>query len=486
MEIIVVGSGISGIAIAIRQARKGHNVTVLEQSDTYGGKMGEITSSGFRFDTGPSLFTMPNYVTELLDDDHKKEFQYTQLDNLCTYFFPDQTKFIAKSDKNKFLDDASIFFKTPKSTIEKFLHKSKKIYDITAPIFLQNSLHKLKTYISKDGIKGVLNLWQIDMFKTMNAKSEKLFDNEKLIQLFNRYATYNGSNPYVAPATLHVIPHLEFKYGAYLPNYGIRDIANILYKQAIALGVKFIFNTKVTGSKIDDRKIQSVETENQIIYPCDILISAIDAKITYSKILKKELPPKILNAENSSSALIFYWGIGKIFPEIDVHNIFFSKDYRQEFDSIFNSKQIQDDPTVYIHTTQPINTNDAPSGKQNWFVMINTGYNRGQNWDELIQAARKKIINKISTHLNEDIEPLIETEEILSPVLIEHKTGSDKGSLYGSSSNDRMSAFFRQSNFSKDIKNLYFCGGSVHPGGGIPLCLLSASIVDKLTPNANR
>ena len=177
--------------------------------------------------------------------------------------------------------------------------------------------------------------------------------------------------------------------------------------------------------------------------------------------------------------------MGKIFPEIDIHNIFFSEDYQQEFDAIFNSQKLQNDPTVYIHTTQPLNPEDAPPGKQNWFVMINTGYNRGQDWDQLIKEARQKILNKISFHLKENIESLIEFEEILSPILIEKNTGSNKGSLYGSSSNDRMSAFFRQANFSHDIKNLYFCGGSVHPGGGIPLCLLSASIVDKLTPNAN-
>jgi len=486
VELIIVGSGVSGLASAIRQARKGYKVKVLDQNYTYGGKMGEITSNGFRFDTGPSLFTMPNYVTKLLDDKYKREFQYTKLNHLCTYFFPDKTKFVAKSDLNTFLDEASKFFETPRSKIEKFLRNSENIYELTAPIFLQNSLHKTNTYLSKKGLKGILNLWRIDMFKTMNKKSEELFINEKLIQLFNRYATYNGSNPYTAPATLHVIPHLEFKYGAYMPKNGIREIANILYKQALALGVEFRFNTKVTGSNIDNGKINSVETHKGEKFACDFLISAVDAKITYNNILKNKLPSKLLNAENSSSALIFYWGIGKILPEIDIHNIFFSNDYRQEFDSIFNSQKIQDDPTIYIHTTQPINDNDAPRGKQNWFVMINTGYNRGQNWDELIKEARKKIIHKISNHLGEDLEKLIETEEILSPILIEHKTGSNKGSLYGSSSNNRMSAFFRQANFSKDIKNLYFCGGSVHPGGGIPLCLLSASIVDKLIPNANR
>ena len=183
---------------------------------------------------------------------------------------------------------------------------------------------------------------------------------------------------------------------------------------------------------------------------------------------------------SSSSALIFYWGIKQEFPELDLHNIFFSNDYAGEFKAIFEEKSLMDDPTVYVNITSKLSKADAPAGCENWFVMINVPCNDGQDWDDLIAKARVHIISKLNRLLDCDIESLIEEEAILEPRTIESKTSSYKGALYGTSSNSRMAAFFRHPNFSRKIKDLYFCGGSVHPGGGIPLALSSAKIVGDL------
>ena len=189
---------------------------------------------------------------------------------------------------------------------------------------------------------------------------------------------------------------------------------------------------------------------------------------------------KLLKQEKSSSALIFYWGIQQAFEELALHNVFFSADYNQEFDFIFNKKLVYDDPTVYINITAKLNKNDAPTGCENWFVMINVPNNSGQNWDEIIEKSRKQILEKLSRLLKQDITKLIAHETILDPRSIESKTSSFAGALYGNASNNRYAAFLRHANFSSQIKGLYFCGGSVHPGGGIPLCLNSAKIVAQL------
>ena len=193
-----------------------------------------------------------------------------------------------------------------------------------------------------------------------------------------------------------------------------------------------------------------------------------------------EFPTKVLNQPRSSSALIFYWGIKKQFPKLDLHNILFSEDYKTEFDYLFNKKSLYSDPTVYINITAKYKANDAPEGCENWFVMINAPHIDGQNWDELITQARQNIITKINRVLNTDIVPFIVTEKTLDPRGIESVTQSYLGSLYGTSSNNRMAAFYRHPNFSKQIKGLYFVGGSVHPGGGIPLVLSSAKIVAEM------
>jgi phytoene desaturase len=284
---------------------------------------------------------------------------------------------------------------------------------------------------------------------------------------------------------LNVIPHLEYHYGAFLPKDGMQSIAKILYEQAISLGVEFHFNTEVRTIYKSNNSLTHIELPNNTLFKSDIFIANCDAKLLYRKILKTTVPQKLKKAENSSSALIFYWGIKKEFPQLDVHNIFFAEDYQKEFESIFQAKSCQEDPTIYINITSKKIKSDAPNGCENWFVMINTPCNDGQDWDTFRAEAKEKIIAKLSKTLGCDISSLIEVEEYLDPVRIEQFTGSNKGSLYGSSSNHRMSAFFRQANFSSKYKNLYFCGGSVHPGGGIPLCMLSAKILSDIIPNAN-
>ena len=184
--------------------------------------------------------------------------------------------------------------------------------------------------------------------------------------------------------------------------------------------------------------------------------------------------------ERSSSAFIFYWGIGKTFDNLGLHNIIFSKDYKEEFSHIFTKKQLYHDPTIYINITAKEQKNLAPEGMENWFVMVNTHHHTGENWHEKANIIRENIIKKLNDQWGTDISPLIKVEEILHPIMIQENTGSYLGSLYGTSSNKRQAAFLRHPNFSSKTKGLYFAGGSVHPGGGIPLCLRSAAIVEKL------
>jgi phytoene dehydrogenase-like protein len=212
----------------------------------------------------------------------------------------------------------------------------------------------------------------------------------------------------------------------------------------------------------------------------------MDIYPTYKKLLPKlKAPKKQLSQERSSSAVIFYWGIQKIFNTLELHNIFFSDDYRAEFDAIFKEEIVSDDPTIYLNITSKDVPGDAPAGCENWFIMINTPPDKGQDWDEMVSKLRTIVINKLSKELAVNLASLIVCEEVLTPPLIQSKTQSHLGALYGSSSNNSFAAFLRHPNFSSRIKNLYFCGGSVHPGGGIPLCLLSAKIVDELIPSAN-
>jgi phytoene desaturase len=314
----------------------------------------------------------------------------------------------------------------------------------------------------------------------MNAANTSAFSDTKTIQLFNRYATYNGSNPYKAPATLNVIPHLEFHFGAYFPTEGMYSITKALVRLAEDCGVQFVYDSVVAEINLKSGKVTGV-TVNGAFEPADFVVSNMDAWFTYKKLLPNQLAPqRTLEQERSSSALIFYWGINKVFPELELHNIFFSEEYRKEFDVLWKERSIYHDPTVYINITSKHKPDDAPAGCENWFVMINVPANSGQDWDKLIAEAKKNVLQKLSRILKMDVAQAIITERILDPRTIESKTSSYQGSLYGTSSNNKFAAFLRHPNFSSSISGLYFVGGSVHPGGGIPLALLSAKIAGEL------
>jgi phytoene dehydrogenase-like protein len=209
----------------------------------------------------------------------------------------------------------------------------------------------------------------------------------------------------------------------------------------------------------------------------------MDIYPTYRKMLPDHrAPERTLSQERSSSALIFYWGMKRLSPDLDLHNIFFSDDYPGEFRKIFDEKSLSEDPTVYINITAKESPEDAPSGGENWFVMINAPGDYGQDWDALVKQARKAILRKLSRMLSVELEDYIAVEEVLTPGGIAARTSSYRGALYGAASNNRFAAFLRHPNFSHRIKDLYFAGGSVHPGGGIPLSLLSAKIVSNSVP----
>jgi phytoene desaturase len=478
IKVAILGSGIAGLAAAARLSQLGCEVTVFEQQPTYGGKMGEWSSRGYRFDTGPSLFTMPHYVDEIrnLGLKYEDDFEYERLNVVCNYFWKDGTELIAYSDLEKLIKEFEDKLGESPRNLKRYLNRSADRYAITNHVFLEKSLHKLSTYLHKSTLWSMLRLHKVGIFSSMHQENNKQFKNPKTIQFFDRYATYNGSNPYSAPATLNVIPHYEYGFGAYFPNNGIRSIATTVYNKAVALGATFLFNTPV--KQVNRTKSGKFEVNNASVY--DILVCNLDVSTAAKGPLRSLLKPQNAAYKPSSSALIFYWGIKKKFKELDVHNIFFSDNYKAEFKEIFSDQEIGQDPTIYIHISSKANPQDAPEYGENWFVMVNAPYVAEQDWKKQIARTRERILARLSHQLGEEIESLIEVEEMLTPQLIYEKTGSYKGALYGSSSNNPLSAFLRQPNFSKKHKGLYFCGGSVHPGGGIPLALLSAKITSNI------
>lgn len=478
----VIGGGISGMATAARLARAGYKVTLFEAGAELGGKLTDESWEGFRFDKGPSLFTMPELLEELFADCGEKlsdYLQYDQLELVTRYFYPDGTQVNAFSNIDQFAAELEQQIGEEQSRTKAYFKRAKLMYDTTAPVFLDRSLHDWSNLLRFSTFLKVLRIPWLGVFGTMHRFNQKWFKHARTVQLFDRFATYNGSNPYKAPATLNLISYIEHGKGAFYPQGGMIEIRNALAKLMAKLGVEVRLNTRVDEFLTENNRLKGVSIgDRKELFT--LVVSAVDVMQVRASMYPRNLRKTTEKApELSSSAIIYHWAIKGEYPALDLHNIFFSPHYKREFEAIAKG-ELTSDPTIYVYISSKNNCTDAPAGHENWFVMVNTPPNTNQDWDAYISKTRTYLYQHLSDVLKVPIADLILHETVMDPRDIERNTGSVGGAIYGPASNNKWAAFLRQSNRHGQIKGLYFAGGSVHPGGGIPLCLLSARITTEL------
>jgi diapolycopene oxygenase len=484
-RIAVVGSGLGGLAAAGRLAAAGFEVDVFEKQGFPGGKAGSETIGGYRFDTGPSLLTMPFVFDEwfkALGFSRTERLEFVPLNPITSYFFADGTRFKSYSGRERLLEEIRDATAEDPLRVSAYLDRSARIYDSAAEIFLFNSLHESSTYRSKTFLRSLPRLPFIHGLDTMDRLNRRSFRDPHLVQLFNRYATYNGSSPYKTPGTMTLIPHVEYNLGAFGVGGGIVAIPRSMHAAAAERGVRFHFDTPVDEILLTGNRVSGIRAGGET-RAFDGVVSNADVLTTYGSLLKMPDDPasrRYRRLEPSSSGIVFYWGIDGSFPELGLHNIFFSSDYAEEFRALFDEGRVGADPTIYLNITSKITPEDAPRGGENWFILVNAPAAKGQDWNEIMARTRERVISTLSRRLDRNIGTLIRAEGTLSPPEIEERTSSSFGSLYGIASNSISAAFSRHPNRSRRIPGLYFTGGSAHPGGGMPLALLSGRIASDL------
>ena len=483
-RIVVIGGGLGGLAGAISLARSGFHVELFEKNLALGGKMNELTLDGYRFDTGPSLLTMPFIIDELFEfaGFQRSDFlTFEAVAPICRYYFADGSRFDAHADASPMNAELDRFAPDQKDAFQRFLVYSKRIYDLTADAFIFNPIHEPLKLLNFTNLKTLVQFRQIDAFRTVHDAVSRYFSDPRMVQVFDRYPTYNGSDPFKAPATLNIIPHVEYNLGGFYIKGGMYRLVEALHQIAVALGVKI--ETESPVSKIEHRKghVIGVRVYGEFV-PADAVLCNADVVESFNGLIDgHEAYRAKLNAlEPSISGMVFLWGVEGRHDALAHHNIMFSENYRREFQQIFDELTPPDDPTVYIAITSKSDPDHAPANGENWFVLLNMPYLApGQEWDKTVNSMRAKILQKLSK-LGIHLDGKIRVEKVLTPVDFQNWFGSNRGSIYGISSNNRNMAFLRPPNRSRRLKGLFFAGGSTHPGGGVPLVIQSGKIAAQL------
>lgn len=485
-HVAIIGAGIGGLSAAIRMAVAGWRVTVYEKNTAVGGKMSQISGDGFHWDTGPSVITMRHVLENLFNTAGRNLEDYLSLipvEPLTRYFYPDGNVLNATTNLTEISNSIAALDERDVEGYLAYLAYAARIHRITGPVFIYDTPPTPRSFTKIppwDWLKA-------DPLRTMDVAIRAHVKSPHLRQLLGRFATYVGGSPYHAPATLNVIAHVELTGGVWYPQGGIYKIAEALEKLAQEVGVEIcvgkgvrqihVENGQACGLVLDD------ERESQV--KADAVIANLDVTTVYQRLL----PPtpsisqrlkRLQKFEPSCSGFILMLGVRGNHPQLAHHNIFFSSDYRAEFQSIFKARQPPSEPTIYVAITAKSDPTHAPEGHENWFVLVNTPpINENYDWRANAPAYRDLVLARLAA-FGLDIGKNIITEHLMTPLDLEAATGAYRGALYGPSPNSKWTAFRRPHNRCKEVHGLYFAGGTTHPGGGVPMVALSGKVAAKL------
>ncbi|MGB8510421.1 MAG: phytoene desaturase family protein [Pyrinomonadaceae bacterium] len=472
---IVIGGGLGGLATALRLASANWHVTVCEASPTFGGKMNSWESRGFRFDTGPSLITMRWVFEELFAAAGSRMQEHLELESmrpLAEYIYDDGTRFLYSTSLPDWLTTVRNLDKRDVDGFYRFMRLGARLFQISEATFFRRrpqdppDLRSLKAL----GRMPLRRAWG-NYHNTVAAH----FKSPYLRQLYDRYPTYVGSSPYSAPATLAVIPYVEYAFGGWHVRGGLYRIVESLVALARGAGVTLLSGARVESIEHHGRKVRGVRLAGGERLAADAVVMNGDASTTNEMLGVKA--KSMGERERSLSGLVFLYGVKRTLPELRHHTVYFSSDYRREFTQLFDERRFPEDPTVYVSAPSRSDRTLVPGDGETLFVMANAPANDGAGWTPTeIDDARGRVFARLAKGGFPNIEAETTVSDVWTPRRIAETYTMPGGAIYGTHSHGWRHAFLRPPNKDARFRGLYYVGGSSHPGGGTPTVLLSAKI----------
>ncbi len=490
-RLVVVGAGVGGLAAAARLAALGHDVTVCEASQSVGGKLGLLERDGFRFDTGPSLVTMPQVFRDLFEatGGWPDELTFTPLEPLARYRFADGAAFDASSELDVHcarLDEA--LGRGAGDDWRAFVARAERIWAASRGPFLESALGG-PSAIARLALRQPRDIAAIAPGTSLRALGRRFLRDPRLRAYLDRYATYTGSDPRRAPAALAAVPYVEQAYGGWYVPGGLSRLGAAVHDRAVERGARIRLGTRVVRIEVEAGRVSGVRLEDGGHLPADVVVAGVDAASVYGTLVEAPgAARRLARATPSLSGFVLLLGVRGRTPGLAHHNVLFPADYDAEFDAVFGAAaRPVPDPTLYV--SSPDDPAVRPDGHEAWFVLVNAprhGTGSGAvDWRSagLTGAYADRLLDLLAAR-GLPVRDRVLFSQVLSPADLEERTGAVGGAIYGTSSNGASAAFLRPANRSP-VRGLFLVGGSSHPGGGLPLVALSAQIVAGLVGGAD-
>jgi len=485
-HVAVIGSGLGGLSAAISLATEGFRVTVFEKNEKAGGKLNVLRKEGFNFDLGPSILTMPHIFQTLFAMANKKMSDYVEIQEVKPHwrnFFEDGTVIDLTPDLREMEKELAKLPQNEADGFFEYLGYSRRLCKITEEGYfakgLESSLELVRFYGPLRSIFG------FDVLRNMNAGVKRFIRSQKLIDILNYFIKYVGSSPYDAPALLNLLPYIQFGYGLWYVKGGMYNLAIGLEKILLELGGVIHYGQEVVGLQGNGSRIVGLTLKDGSHVGTDIFISNMEIIPTYERLTREDASflKRYAKFEPSCSGLVLHLGVNKIYPQLAHHNFFYSKSARAHFDSIFHKEELSGDPTLYLVAPCKTDPSQAPEGCEIIKVLPHIPHIKDKNpftrADYL--AFRDRVVEKLERMGLTDLHSHIVVEDMWTPEDIQTRYYSNKGSIYGVVSDRFKNLGFKAPRRSEIYSNLYFVGGSVNPGGGMPMVTLSGQLVkDKI------
>jgi phytoene desaturase len=489
---LIIGAGIGGITTAIFLAKNGYKVDIYEKNSSAGGRCGQIVRDGHRFDLGATMLMMPGIykdVFDLLEIPLFERKDIWPLDDLYKIYFDDNDVITFSKDEKKMKADHDRIEPGSFEKSRKYITKGYEIFRLGIDKLIARNFTNLFQFAN---LRNILLLIKLKTYISNYRYAKKFFCNEHLRMAYTFQNIYVGQSPFDSPALFSMVPAAEITEGSFFPEGGMYRIVELLLNEAIAKGVKVHYNMPVAKINTEANRAVGIILEDGLEIKADIVVANADLPYVYRKLLPDKSKSHRLDRMNySASAICIHMGLDKQYPQLGHHSVFLSDDFRNGLDKIFREKSVSKTPSFYLHSPAKTDPSAAPPGQDSLSFIIGAGHvdkNFNQDWEVLKKQSRDAVLERLKQFGLTDIEEHIKFELIYTPQSWENACNISRGSVFGSLAHNMMQmGYFRPHNQHSRYKNLYFVGGSTHPGNGIPNVLISAKLVSEriLSKNEN-